>query len=162
MTSKMPFPESPVTDEEILYRAVPNDIRFFPEDGEGGRRISSMAFNDAERRPSVDRAVLCPSGPVETRNRFSPGSGVLSLIAGEVRQLTTTHGTTGQVYGVDIEAVPLPENPAHAEIFGRPPFDTDKLFERIKQALARMATVTILSDDPTALENTSSAEEWPC
>jgi hypothetical protein len=105
-----------------------------------------MAFNDAGRRPSVDRARLCPGGPEETRARFSPGSGVLSLLARDVRLLTATHGGTGQVYGVDVEPVPLPENPAHAEIFGRPPFDTDKVFERIKQALARIAAVALPPD----------------
>lgn len=64
-----------VADAEELYRAVLNDPdRFFPRDAQGNRRISSMAFNDAGRRPSVDRAVLCPSGPQETRERFSPAA----------------------------------------------------------------------------------------
>ncbi|MCC6444941.1 MAG: hypothetical protein IT210_15985 [Armatimonadetes bacterium] len=136
-------PQDPVADTEILYRALHNDPRLLPIDAQGRRRISSMAFNDARRRPSVDRAVLCPGGPAETQARFAPGSGVLSLVAGEVRQVTATHGITGQRYGVDVDPMPLPENPAHAEIFGRPPFDTDKLFDRIKQALARIATVAI-------------------
>ena len=143
MMEKTRDSHTPVSDEETLYRAVLNDARFFPEDNQGRRRVSSMAFNDAGRRPSVDRAVLCPGGPADTQGRFSPGSGVLSLVAGEVRGLTATHGTTGQAYGVDVEPVPLSANPAHAEIFGRPPFDTDKVFDRIKQALARIAVVTI-------------------
>lgn len=147
MTSDLVTSETPVADDEVLYRAVLNDSRFFPRDSQGARRISSMAFNDAGRRPSVDRALLCPGGPAETRNRFQAGSGVLSLVAREIRLLTATHGTTGQVYGVDVEPVPLPENLAHAEIFGRPPFDTDKIFDRIKQALARITTVTIPPED---------------
>lgn len=72
--------------------------------------------------------------------------GVLSLITREVRALTATHGGTGQVYGVDVEPVPLEGNLAHAEIFGCPPFDTDKVFERIKRALARIATLTLPPD----------------
>src|SRR5690348_6575210 len=88
MTSDRITPETPVADDEVLYRAVLNDPRFFPEDGQGGRRISSMAFNDAGRRSSVDRALLCPGGPAETQKRFHPGSGILSLVAREVRQLT--------------------------------------------------------------------------
>jgi hypothetical protein len=136
-----------VADDDVLYRAIANEPdRYFPRDAQGNRRISSMAFNDAGRRPSVDRANLCPGGPEETRARFSPGSGVLSLVAHEVRSLTATHGGTGQVYGVDVEPVPLPENPAHAEVFGRPPFDTDKVFERIKQALARIAIIALPPD----------------
>jgi len=149
MISEGITPESPVTDEEALYRAVLNDPRFFPVDAQGQPRISSQAFNDAGRRPSVDRAALCPGGPAETRDRFRPGSGVLSLVAKDVRRLTATHGATGQVYGVDVEPVPLPENPAHAEIFGHPPFDTDRVFDRIKQALAGIATVTLPPGDPT-------------
>lgn len=132
-----------VANEETLFRAVANDLRFLPVDEQGIRRISSMAFNDVARRPSVDRASLCPGGAIETRDRFRAGSGVLSLIAGEVRELSTTHGSTGRVYGVDVEPVPLTQNSAHAEIYGRPPFDTDKIFDRIKQALSQIATLTL-------------------
>ena len=136
-----------VLGDEVLYRAVANDPdRYLPLDAQGNRRVSSTVFNDAGRRPSVDRAALCPGGPQETRARFSPGSGVLSVVAGDVRALTATHGGTGRVYGVDVEPVPLAANPAHAEIFGQPPFDTDKVFERIKQALARLATVALPPD----------------
>ena len=131
----------PVRDEEILYRAVANEVRYFPVDAEGNTRISSTTFNDAGRRPSVDRAVLCPGGLKDTQSRFRAGSGVLSLITRDVRSLSAAHGTTGQLYNV--EPVPLPENPAHAEVFGRPPFDTDKVFDRIKQALARIAVITL-------------------
>ena len=141
-----PSENETVEDDETLYRAVANDLRFFPEDGQGRRRISSTAFNDVGRRPSVDRALLCPGGPSETQMRFSPGSGVLSLVTHNVRLITTIHGTTGQVYGVDVECVPLPHNPAHAEIFGRPHFDTDKIFDRIKQSLARIAVIATLPD----------------
>ncbi len=143
MTASPITSESPVADEETLYRAVRNDPRFFAVDSNGLPRISSMAFNDPGRRPSVDRAALCPDGPEETRDRFSPGSGVLALVAHNVRTLSATHGATGTTYNVDIEPVPLSDNPAHAEIFGHPPFDTDKVFERIKQALPRIATVAI-------------------
>ena len=138
------MPGPVVENEDVLYRAVLNDPRFFPVDGNGIQRISSMAFNDPDRRPSVERALLCPGGPLDTRARFKPGSGVLSLVAGKVRQITAVHGTTGQVYAVDVEPVPLPENVAHAEIFGRPPFDTDRIFDRIKQALARLAMVVLI------------------
>ena len=142
--------ESPVADTETLYRAVRNDLRFIALDSDGNVRISSMAFNDPERRPSVDRVALCPGGPQETRDRFRPGSGILSLSAGDVRTLTATHGGTGATYGVDVEPVPLPDNPSHAEIFGRPPFDTDKVFERIKQALTRIATLILPPDTEEA------------
>ena len=132
-----------VSDDETLFRAVMNDRRMFPTDGHGNRRVSSMAFNDSRRRPSVDRAILCPGGARDTQTRFEAGSGVLSLIVSDVRGITTTHGATGELYSVDVEPVPLTDNPSHAEIFGRPPFDTDRIFDRIKQALARIAEVAI-------------------
>ncbi len=135
--------KSTVRDDEVLYRAIRNDPRFITLDKDGTLRISSMAFNDPGRRPSVDRAVLCLGGPAETRDRFSPNSGVLALIASDVRSQVATHGGTGITYGVDVEPVPLPDNPSHAEIFGRPLFDTDRIFERIKQALTRIATVEL-------------------
>ena len=131
---------------------MPTILRYFPEDGQGGRRISSLAFNDTGRRPSVDRAMLCPNGPADTRQRFSSGSGVLSLTARDVRGISATHGTSGQVYGVDVEPVPLPDNAAHAEIFGRPPFDTDKIFDRIKQSLARLAVIMLPPDSAARSE----------
>lgn len=146
MTAPEASHADPVADSEALYRAVLDDPRFFPPDGQGGQRISSMAFNDARRRPSVDRAILCPGRPADTRARFRPGSDVLSLIAADVRAITAVHGATGLVYAVDVEPVPLPDNAAHAEIFGRPPFDTDRIFDHIKQALARIATVIIPPD----------------
>jgi hypothetical protein len=146
-------PENLVADTETLYRAVRNDPRFIAMDSDGKPRISSIAFNDPGRRPSVDRAALCPDGPQETRDRFSPGSGVLSLLVGEVRTLTATHGGTGGAYGVDVEAVPLLKNPSHAEIFGRPPFDTDKVFERIKQALTRIATLALPPDSVETIQS---------
>ena len=136
-----------VADSEVLYRAVTAVPRCLVSDAQGNVRISSMTFNDAGRRPSVDRAILCPGGAADTQVRFSSGSGVLSLVAGDVRRLTAAHGGTGQVYGVDVDPVPVEGNPAHGEIFGRPPFDTDKVFERIKQALARLAEVTIPPED---------------
>ena len=135
-----------ITDEELVFRAVRDQPLLFPKDDTGKVRISSMAFNDLSRRPSVDRANMCLNGPSETRDRFSLGSGVLSLKVNEIRGIKATHGITGQEYGVDIEAVPLAENHAHAEIFGRPPFDSDKVFDRIKQSLTRISTIVIAPD----------------
>ena len=143
MSKESILSDSPVRNQEKLYRAVRNDLRILTVDCDGNSRISSMAFNDPGCRPSVDRAALCPGGPAETRDRFSPVSGVLSLVTCEVRSLTAAHGGTGITYDVDVEPVPLPDNPSHAEICGRPPFDTDRVFERIKQALSRIATVEI-------------------
>ena len=132
-----------VADDEVLYRAIRSDANLLKYDDNGNLRISSNAFNDALRRPSVDRACLCTAGPTECQMRFAPGSGVLSLLTSYVREISATHGVTGIVYCADVEAVPLSYNATHAEIFGKPSFDTDKVFVRIKHALARIAQLEL-------------------
>lgn len=72
-------PEMPVANDEILYRAVMNEARFFPSDGQGGHRISTIAFNDIGRRPSVDRAALCPNGQVTHKIVSVPGAAFSRL-----------------------------------------------------------------------------------
>ena len=136
-----------VADDEVLYRAIRPDANLLTYDDDGSLRISSNAFNDALRRPSVDRACLCTDGPTECQMRFAPRSGVLSLLTVDVREISATHGATGIVYCADVEAVPLSCNATHAEIYGKPSFDTDKVFVRIKHALARIAQLELA---PTA------------
>ena len=132
-----------VADDEVLYRAIRSDANLVTYDDNGNLRISSNAFNDALRRPSVDRACLCTDGPTECQMRFAPGSGVLSLLTADVREISATHGVTGIVYCADVEAVPFSYNTTHAEIYGKPSFDTDKVFVRIKHALARIAQLEL-------------------
>jgi hypothetical protein len=131
-----------VADDEVLYRAIRSDANLLKYD-DVNPRISSNAFNDALRRPSVDRACLCTDGPTDCQMRFAPGSGVLSLLTSDVREISATHGVTGIVYCADVEAVPLSYNATHAEIYGKPQFDTDKVFVRIKHALARIAQLEL-------------------
>ena len=132
-----------VADDELLYRAIRPDANLLTYYDDGSLRISSNAFNDALRRPSVDRASLCIEGPAECQMRFASGSGVLSLLTSDVREISATHGVTGIVYCADVEAVPIPNNATHAEIHGKPPFDTDKVFVRIKHSLARIARLEL-------------------
>ena len=96
-----------VDNHELLYRAIRPDANLLTYNEDGTLRISSNAFNDALRRPSVDRASLCIDGPAECQMRFAPGSGVLSLLTEDVRAISATHGVTGIVYCADVEAVPL-------------------------------------------------------
>ena len=96
-----------VDNHELLYRAIRPDANLLTYNEDGTLRISSNAFNDALRRPSVDRASLCIGGPAECQMRFAPGSGILSLFTEDVRAISATHGVTGIVYCADVEAVPL-------------------------------------------------------
>jgi hypothetical protein len=132
-----------IVDEETLFRGIPDDERYFPIGEDGIRRISHMAFNDRERRPSIDIASLCGDSPEYTAKMRGPN--VLSLHAGTVRQISATRevpleqGSAVVLYHADVCHEPTEENIAHGVIFGKPPFDTGSLFERVKRALAREA-----------------------
>jgi hypothetical protein len=115
------------------------------------RRLSAQAFADRNRRPSVDRAHLC--GNNSAYSRKNAGEGVVSLAARTVRTLTASkYDKDGKIivqeYFADVEPVPLGDNPAHAEIFGRPAFDNDKVFRRICESLARNTAWEIVPEEP--------------
>src|SRR5450759_3146279 len=110
-----------VYNYEALYRSVrPDEYKTI-----GGRVIiSASAFNDRERKPSVDRAWLDRD---LKEIRKSPTDGITKLIAGEVRSSSNVAifdkkgRKTGQ-YAVDVMHRPIidcpgePDNPAHCQI----------------------------------------------
>jgi hypothetical protein len=108
-------------------------------------------FSDRMMRPSVDRAVLRDSDP--GLSRFASSDGVLQLTAEQVRSITETRnnekGRPVAAYVADVEPAPLPENPSHAEIFGRPGFDNKSVFRRVCERLAQLATWAMLPADLT-------------
>ncbi len=128
--------DAPIADDELLYRAV--RAQYVARDG-GALRLRSQAFFDRRLRPSVDRALPRNNDPSETR--FNTTDSVVSITAESVRTIRATRndakGNLIQEYVADVEPVPLPDNLAHAEIFGRPPFDNEKVFRRICEALTR-------------------------
>ena len=71
----------------------------------------------------------------------------MGVTAYDVRQIHDTRsdnkGVIIQTYVADVEPVPLPENPAHAEIFGHPEFDNDKVFRRICLSLVCASRIEI-------------------
>lgn len=129
-----------VDDEELLYRRLTVGLGYkrLPD---GQLRISASAFADRGRRPSVDRAKLRDNDPSLTR--LHQTDAVASLIAAQVRHIqVSTNDSDGKpilAHAVDVEPVPLDENPAHAEIFALPFPDKDKTFERIRTSLAQLA-----------------------
>jgi hypothetical protein len=107
-----------VEDDELLYRRVtPNHWK--PKKDGSGFYLSSQAFADPQRRPSVDRAMLCEFDPAYTQQ--DSANYVLSLLAGEVRGIDTVvryaNGVPVDHYAVDVEPVPIDDNDAHAEIY---------------------------------------------
>ncbi len=135
-----------VEDEEVLYRSV--SVGCFVM-SDGVLRLTSTAFNDPTRRPSVDRAKLCGANPASTRKRLT--DGVVSLAALSVREIANVvqNDKHGQpvlpYYQVDVIPDPvkdhaeLPDNPAHGLIVACPDIDNDRVFKRLKESLARIA-----------------------
>jgi hypothetical protein len=134
-----------VSDEETLYRSV--RAEFVRLEADNTVRFSANAFNDRERKPSVDRALLVDHQP--QRSRKGPSDAVASLIAREVRAIeeVVERGPTGQVvqpYRIDVLPDPiqddpqLPDNPAHARIQADRNINSSA-FRHLKDVLARMA-----------------------
>ena len=129
-----------VHDDETLYRSVAPSL--WKQKSEGEFYLSSQAFADRNRRPSVDRAKLCGHDPSYTQ--FRPSDYVCSLLAEDVRSISTVvrHDRKGvpQVrHNIDVEPVPLSDNAAHAEIFAVPDISGGRLFERLLERLAYLA-----------------------
>ena len=129
-----------VRDDETLYRSVVPSLWKQKSDGEF--YLSTQAFADRNRRPSVDRARLCGHDPSYTQ--FRPSDYVCSLFTEDVRAISTvvSHDRRGvpQVrHNIDVEPVPLSDNAAHAEIYAVPEISSGGLFGRLLERLAYLA-----------------------
>ena len=134
-----------VYDYEELYRSVrPGEYKTI----DGKVIISASAFNDRERKPSVDRAWL-DRDFMDIRK--SPSDGITMLIAGEVRSNSAVETFDGKgrkigQHTADVMHRPIincpeePDNPAHCQIECNPALETDNTFKRLKEALAGLAT----------------------
>ena len=142
-----------VSDDEELYRNVrpEEDAREYYYDPTTGRLIiTSQAFLDIKKEPSVDRAKLKDFDP--RNSLLNENNGILSLITEEVRQVgevkTKENGETRIIHTVDVIPDPnppeAPDNDAHSRIVVEPKFlpsdRQDKAFKLLKRALARLAT----------------------
>lgn len=132
--------EDHVDDDEVLYRAVKPEL--WKQKPNGEFYLSSQAFADRERRPSVDRGSLCRHDPGYAK--FHSSDYVCSLTAGEVRAIDTVikhdkKGVSQVRHNIDVEPVPLSNDPAHAEIYAVPELSGGRLFERLLERLALLA-----------------------
>ncbi len=129
-----------VDDDETLYRSVVPNL--WKQKDEGEFYLSSQAFADRNRRPSVDRAKLCGHDP--SYAQFRPSDYVCSLVAEGVRAIDTVvkydkKGIPQACHNIDVEPVPLPDDAAHAEIYAVPEISGGRLFERLLERLAYLA-----------------------
>lgn len=135
-----------VYDPDELYRSV-REGEYVTRDGKVA--FSASAFSDRERKPSVDTSAL-RKDPREARR--SADQGVAKLIAGEMRtnckvSIFNNKGKETGAHRVDVLHRPIendpdgePDNLAHCQIECDPMIDNDRVFKRLKEALAGMAT----------------------
>ena len=137
-----------VGDAETLYRTVRDVPQNFPISADGTRRVSSQVYTDRLMRPSVDRAMQRGNDP--TASQFASSDGVLQIATAAIRAISENrndaNGRIVAVYVADVEAVPLPENPAHAEIYGVPPFDNKSVFRRVCERLVQDSAWAIVPE----------------
>jgi hypothetical protein len=129
-----------VQDDEVLYRCVYYDLRAYKLTPSGDLKVTSDAFLDRNKQPSVDRARLCHSDPHYTQGK-DKRNGVVYLIAREIRAIDDLirHGSSPETYTIDVAPVPLHDNPAHAEIRTSPQIASQNVFRRLRRSLAILA-----------------------
>ena len=138
-----------VHDDEVLYRSVRGQYGEEYSYDNGKLDISSEAFRDRDKKPSVDRAKLKGNPSLSKRNDTD---GIVSLITADVRAIGSVK-TKGQdnditVHAVDVIYDPNPEsdptNNAHSLIIVKPEFFGSKNKQRnvlklLQLALAELA-----------------------
>lgn len=139
-----------VDDDEWLYRAVRVGAHEYAHTPEG-LRVSSAAFRDSGRRPSVDRDSLRDQ-PIDVR--FDITDGVVKVLTRDVRaigfiRVDPNDRSSDTTYTVDAIHRPLStaigdarDNDAHCQIESTPHFVVDGHFKRLREALAYLATQT--------------------
>jgi hypothetical protein len=130
-----------VTDDELLYRCVHFGDNNYHIDETGKARISSQAFRDRSKAPSVDRAGLCNNDPRFTQKKAE--NAVVSLITGAVRDIKVTQndakGNPLCSYRIDVCARPEDGNTAHAQIEPEPTYKNGTPFRKVLERLAFLA-----------------------
>ncbi|MCK1629674.1 hypothetical protein [Bradyrhizobium sp. 162] len=135
-----------IEDSHDLYRSV-KEGEYTTRNGQ--LTFSASAFNDRDRKPSVDTSAL-RNDPREARR--SPEQGVTKVTAAEVRRtsgipIRNAAGEQIAAHEVDVIHRPIkddpggePDNEAHCQVECNPAMDHDKRFKRLKEALAAIAS----------------------
>jgi len=155
------MPENPITDDEILYRCVPDNKGLLKIQPNGTFKISSQAFHDPNQRPSVDRARLRENDPSRTLGPYS--GGVTSIVTHDVRTIDDLvqydkDQRPIQDFIVDVEPKPIfddpnePDNYAHAEIYTNP-LCPRRVFQRLCERLALLANSRPWEIEPPILRD---------
>ncbi len=154
------MPNNCITDDEILYRRVPDNKGLLKVQDDGTIKISSQAFYESSYRPSVDRAKLRENDPRRSLGPYA--GGVVSVMAHEVRAIDSLvqydkNQQPMQVFAVNVEPKPIfddpnePDNPAHAEIYIEPECSR-RVFQRLCERLALLANNRAWEIAPTKFQ----------
>jgi hypothetical protein len=144
-----------VSDEEQLYRRVQESVgKQLCYEVVGGQPVFlHAAFNDAKKRPSVDRAILkCGRDPHLSRQ--STHDGIVSLQAAAIRRLgpitkmSEKGKPTKDKYDLDVTADPVSGNCSHALVVMSPSTAGSGTFMRRKEGLVRLANETGWTVEP--------------
>jgi hypothetical protein len=137
-----------IGNDEKLYRRVRDHSGNYKKLEDGRYRVSSAAFGDRGRKPSVDRAILHNNDPKKTQREST--DFVTRVMCHEVRGiLDVRHTINGreQQYAIDAKPDPIrndpnePNNLAHSLIIAAPeiPANPTTVFKKLTIALARIA-----------------------
>lgn len=103
-----PYKDDPtIPDHAELWRRIP-PRHFFLDENEGRWRPSSAAFDDVEMSVALAEVVVTASGGPETVLAGHPGYALAALSAGRARECDQA-----------VARDPLPDEPAHAIVYGR-------------------------------------------
>lgn len=149
-----------VRNEEELYRSVRGKYGEEYSYDKGKLEISSEAFRDRDKKPSVDRAKLKGCDP--SLSKRNDTDGVISLITSDVRAIgkvkTKIQNEDVVVHAVDViydpNPVTDPMNDAHSQIIVKPEFFGSKnkqrnVFKLLQLALAELAQKNGWTLEPT-------------
>ena len=108
--------------------------------------LSSSAFNDPGKRPSVDRAALRAAA----LTKVEANDGVVRLLTASVRGIGIPIAAPNPPnFEVDVWARIEPETAAHAQIEPAPNMSRSR-FDKLKEALARLAETEDWVIEPTS------------
>lgn len=129
-----------IGDAEIVLRSIRDQSGEYTF-RDGILRVSTTAFNDRDRKPSVDREII---RVIPALAKKSDTDGVLSLVVSDVRLISNvkTNDPKGRPvaeHSVDVTPDPIDGNVSHCLIICRPALHNETVFKKLKEALARLA-----------------------
>lgn len=130
-----------VGNEEVLYRSVrPDPENFKFKDGK--LILSTQAFGDRAKRPSLFRHDFCESPPHNNPPRMGRDQLVVPLKAEQIREgdLQLKNGAATRL--VDVERDLFRQHMSHCVVVANPAIglDEEKVFRRLKEKLTRLSS----------------------